>query len=218
MRGPGLLALAALALVVCALAGCAADEVERFDVRVTVASDEGQLLEAVPVRVDDVPVGQTDANGQLLVALPGPEGRRVTVAVQAPPGFRGGLATRSLVLDRLLRRADGTRAPLEVATEFAPLQRSYVLLVDVGQPGLPVQIFGEDKAITNSEGAAVLTVAGVPGDDLQVRVTRGGRADLRPDFVAHSFTLPDHAGVCVVDGRFTQLRRPPPRAHHPTRL
>ena len=216
MRGPGL--LLALLLAALAVAGCAAEELERFDVRVTVTSDEGRPLEAVPVRVDDVVVGQTDALGRLVVALPGPEGRRVTVAVTAPKGYRGGVLTRSLLLDRLVRRADGTRAPLEIAAEFAPLQRSYVLLVDVGQPALPVQIFGEAKAMTNSEGVAMLTVAGVPGDDLQVRVTRGERADLRPAFFDHSFTLPDHASVCVVDGRFTQLRRPPPRGHHPTRL
>jgi hypothetical protein len=198
--------------------GCAPEEPERFDVRVTASSDEGQPLEGVAVKVDDVVIGITDAAGHLGMALPGPEGRRVTVAVETPPGYRGGEQTRSIVLDRLVRRADETRAPLEVETQFAPSQRSYVLLVDVGMAGLPVEIFGVKKATTNSEGVAMLTVPGVPGDDLQVRVTRGARADLLPGFVAHSFTLPDHASVCVLDGRFTQVKRAAARARHPLRL
>lgn len=198
--------------------GCTPDEPERFDVRVTATSDEGQPLDGVAVEVDDVVIGQTDAAGHLAMALPGPEGRRVNVAVQAPRGYRGGVQSRSIVLDRLVRRADGTRAPLEVETQFAPSQRSYVLLVDVGMPGLPVEIFGVKQATTNSEGVAMLTVPGVPGDDLQVRVTRGARLDVLPPFVAHSFTLPDHASVCVLDGRFAQVRKAVARPHHPLRL
>ena len=211
---PALLCAAAAALAV----GCAPEEPERFDVRVTATSDEGQPLDGVAVKVDDTLVGTTDAGGRLVMALPGPEGRRVNVAVEAPAGYRGGVQSRSIVLDRLVRRAGGTRAPLEVETQFAPAQRSYVLLVDVGVPGLPVEIFGVKKSTTNSEGVAMLTVPGVPGDDLQVRVTRGARLDLLPGFVAHNFTLPDHASVCVLDGRFTPVKKAVARVRHPMRL
>ena len=205
-------------LAAVAASGCAPEEPERFDVRVTATSDEGQPLEGIPVKVDDTVIGLTDAAGHLVMALPGPEGRRVNVAVDTPAGYRGVAQSRSIVLDRLVSRADGTRAPLEVETQFAPSQRSYVLLVDVGVAGLPVQIFGVDKARTNSEGVAMLTIPGVPGDDLQVRVTRGTRPDLSPDFVAHSFTLPDHASVCVLDGRFTQVKKRVAAPRHPMRL
>jgi hypothetical protein len=209
---------AALILVATLASSCAPEEPERFDVRVAVTSDEGQPLDGVVVKVDDAVIGQTDAVGHLVMALPGPEGRRVNVAVDAPSGYRGGVQSRSVVLDRLVRRADGSRAPLEVETQFAPLQRSYVLLVDVGVPALPIEIFGVQKATTNSEGVAMLTVPGVPGDDLQVRVTRGARPDLVPPFVAHSFTLPDHASVCVLDGRFTQVKKRVFHARPPLRL
>jgi hypothetical protein len=218
MRARPVFVSAPLVLVLAALAGCAPEEPERFDVRVAVTSDEGQALDGVAVKVDDAVVGQTDGAGRLVMALPGPEGRRVNVSVDAPSGYRGGVQTRSIVLDRLVRRADGTHAPLEVETRFAPAQRSYVLLVDVGVPALPVEIFGVQKATTNSEGVAMLTVPGVPGDDLQVRVTRGARPDLLPAFVAHNFTLPDHASVCVLDGRFTQVKKRIVRARPPLRL
>ncbi len=205
-------ALAALAV------GCAPDEPERFEVRVIALSDEGLPLDGLAVKVDDRLVGRTDADGVVDLSLPGPEGRRVTVAVDPPSGFRGATETRSLVLDRLVR-ADGARARIEVATRFAPLARNYVLLVDVGEPALPVEIFGVQKGVTNSEGVAMMLVPGVPGDDLQVRVTRGDRRDLLPPALSHTFSLPDHASACVLDGRFAVLKRPPPaRPHRPLRL
>jgi hypothetical protein len=64
----------------------------------------------------------------------------------------------------------------------------------------------------------MMLVPGVPGDDLQVRVTRGGRRDLVPPALSHTFSLPDHASACVLDGRFTTLRRPIARPHRPVRL
>lgn len=210
-RAPALVALGLTLL------GCAPDDSERFDVRVSALSDEGLPLPGLPVEVDGRLAGRTDGEGLLDLSLPGPEGRRVTIAVEPPSGFRGATETRSLMLERLLR-ADGARARIEVATRFSPLSRSYVLLVDVGEPALPVEIFGAQKGMTNSEGVAMMLVPGVPGDDLQVRVTRGARRDLVPEAIAHTFALPDHASACVLDGRFTTLRRPPPRAHRPVRL
>jgi len=204
-------ALAALAI------GCAPDDHERFDVRVSALSDEGFPLEGLPVKVDDALVGRTDGDGVLDLSLPGPEGRHVSIAVDPPSGFRGATETRSLVLDRLVR-ADGARTRIEVATRFAPLARNYVLLVDVGEPALPIEIFGVQKGVTNSEGVAMMLVPGVPGDDLQVRVTRGARTDLLPPALSHTFSLPDHASACVLDGRFAVLRHPAPRPHRPMRL
>ena len=213
-----IVAAAAVAAALAALAsGCAPDEAERFEVRVSALSDEGFPLDGLPVKVDDRLVGRTDADGIVDLGLPGPEGRRVTIAVDPPSGFRGATETRSLVLDRLVR-ADGTRARIEVSTRFAPLARNYVLLVDVGEPALPVEIFGVQKGMTNSEGVAMMLVPGVPGDDLQVRVTRGARKDLLPAALSHTFSLPDHAAACVLDGRFAVLKRPTPRAHRPLRL
>jgi hypothetical protein len=205
-------------VVIALLAGCAEEVPERFDVRVTALSDEGEPLAGLPVRVDERLLARTDEDGVVDLSLPGPEGRRVVIAVDPPSGFRGATETRSIVLDRLVR-ADGSRARIDVDTRFAPLQRNYVLLVDVGVPALPIQIFGVDKGVTNSEGVAMMLVPGVPGDELDVRVTRGARTDLLPPSLAHTFTLPDHASACVLDGRFTQQRRrPPAKAHGPLRL
>ena len=214
------IAITAAVVSACALfaLGCTPDTPERFDLRVTALSDEGLPLEGLAVKVDELLAGRTDADGLVDLTLPGPEGRRVTVAVDPPSGFRGATETRSLVLEHLVR-ADGARARIEVATRFAPLARNYVLLVDVGEPALPIEIFGVQKGVTNSEGVAMMLVPGVPGDDLQVRVTRGGRRDLVPASLSHTFSLPDHASACVLDGRFAALRRPPPpRPHRPLRL
>jgi hypothetical protein len=205
------------ALTATLASGCAPDAPEMFELRVTALSDEGFALEGLPVKIDDRLVGRTDADGIVDLSLPGPEGRRVTVAVDPPSGFRGATETRSVVLERLVR-ADGARTRIEVATRFAPLARNYVLLVDVGQPALPIEIFGVEKGVTNSEGVAMMLVPGVPGDDLQVRVTRGARRDLLPAALSHTFSLPDHASACVLDGRFAVLKRPQPRPHRPLRL
>lgn len=217
MRLGIVLAAALTAGLAMLLFGCAPDDSERFDVHVEALSDEGLPLEGLPVKIDDRLVGRTDADGAVDLSLPGPEGRRVNIAVDPPSGFRGATETRSIVLERLVR-ADGARARIEVATRFAPLARSYVLLVDVGEPALPIEIFGVQKGTTNSEGVAMMLVPGVPGDDLQVRVTRGARRDLVPPSLSHIFSLPDHASACVLDGRFTTLRHAAPRPHRPVRL
>jgi hypothetical protein len=206
------------ALALAILGGCRAEPPERFELRVTASSDEGFPLDGLDVQLDGVHAGTTDGDGVLEVALPGPEGRRVTVTVDAPAKFRGGRQTRSVVLEHLLRRGESRAAPLEVAARFAPEARSYVLLVDVGAPGLAVELFGVPKAVTNSEGVAMVMVPGQPGDDLPVRVSRGARADLTPPYLSHTFTLPDHAGVCVLDGRFTVVKKPVRGVHRPMRL
>jgi hypothetical protein len=94
------------------------------------------------------------------------------------------------------------------------------LLVDVGAAGLPIQLFGVERARTNSAGVALLLLPGTPGDTLEVRVSAAGKK-LLPEHVDGAYKLEDHADAFVLKGKFTPpyvapKKKSPPRV--PMRL
>jgi len=206
-----------------ALAACTERPPEPFALRVEASTDEGAPVAAAGVTVDGKLVGRTDAEGLLSLQLPASyEGRRLTVEVQPPEGLKPVQARRELRVERILTRAQGSTerrtAPLEVRALFAPTQRRYALMVDVGVPDLPIELFGVEKARTNAEGVALLLAPGVPGDTIDVRVDAGARPKLRPRAIRQTFTLPDHAEAFVLAGAFTEVQPPKARPHRPRRL
>lgn len=216
------LALLSIAIS-CTVTACAERPPEPFALRVEASTDEGAPVAAAGVTVDGKLIGRTDGEGRLSLQLPASsEGQRLTVEVQPPEGLKAVRARRELRVERILTRAQGTTerrtAPLEVRALFAPTQRRYALVIDVGVPDLPIELFGVEKARTNAEGVALLLAPGVPGDTLEVRVDAGARPTLRPRAIRQTFTLPDHAEAFVLAGAFTELQPPKPRPHRPHRL
>jgi hypothetical protein len=200
--------------------GCAPPPPPPFELRVTATSDEGMTLPDLEVQIDGRTVGRTDERGQLRLRIPGAdEGKRVLVSVHTPDGFRALSDTRRIALERITTRGGGM-LPLELAARFSPLLRQYAVLIDVGRPALPVEVFGVQKAVTNSAGVAMFLVPGTPSDVLDVRVTNGGHPELSPRTVAQTFTLQDHADVLMLRGAFVQAvkKRVVVRAVRPHRL
>jgi hypothetical protein len=143
----------------------------------------------------------------------------VHVSVQLPAGYRSLGDARDLMLERL-RSHEGGALPLVFHARFASLVRQYAVLVNVGRPNLPIDLFGVQKSTTNSLGAALLVTSGAPGDALDDRV-RAERPGVDPPFVAKTFNLPDQSEVFTMTGRFTvrpKARRPKPPILRPTRL
>jgi hypothetical protein len=201
--------------------GCDPPRPPPLELRVTAASDEGMRLAGLAVKIDDRVVGRTDARGELHLGLPqSDEGKRVRVSVQTPDGFRALTDARLIALERMTTRGGGT-LPLELHARFASTVRHYVVLVDVGRPNLPIEVFGVQQAVTNSAGVAMFMTPGAPSDALEVRVTNGGRTDLTPAYLAQTFNLQDRADVFMLRGEFTAVpakKRPAPRPHRPQRL
>jgi hypothetical protein len=97
--------------------------------------------------------------------------------------------------------------PIEHILRFGALRRRYAVLVDVGEPNLPVEVFGAQKAVTNSRGVASFLYEGSPGDELAVRVSCESNPELEPKVVAGNFVLGPRSEAYLVEGRFAP--RPP---------
>ncbi|HEX8950917.1 MAG TPA: hypothetical protein VF945_03680 [Polyangia bacterium] len=190
------------------LAGCAEEE-GRFPVVVSTETDDGQPLPDLPVTVGKTPAGRTDANGKLKMRVVGKEGARIAVTVATPKGYRAASTASAIVLRRLgdIEGGGGRPLPIEHVVKFAPLQRQYAVLVRAGVPGLPIETFGTQQAVTNGKGVAMFLYEGTPGDELQVKLVTDGRPDLLPRNPTQSFLLATRSEAYLVKERFTALKK-----------
>ncbi len=195
-----------LALV---LAGGCAEEEGRFPVVVMTQTDDGQPLPDLPVTVGKTPAGRTDANGKLKLRVVGKEGARVATTVETPTGYRATSPSNAIVLRRLggIDGTSGHPLPIEHVVKFSPLQRQYAVLVRAGIPGIPVETFGTQQAVTNGKGVAMFLYEGTPGDELQVKLVTDGRPDLLPRNPTQSFLLATRSEAYLVKERFTAIKK-----------
>jgi hypothetical protein len=203
-------ALVVAALVAAALAavGCTEDEA-RFPVVVTTETDDGQPLPDLPVTVGKTPAGRTDATGKLKIRVVGKEGARIAIGVATPKGYRPASTANGIVLRRLgdIEGGGGRPLPIEHVVKFAPLQRQYAVLVRAGIPGIPVETFGTQQAVTNDKGVAMFLYEGTPGDELQVKLVTDGHPDLMPRNPTQSFLLATRSEAYLVKERFSALKK-----------
>jgi hypothetical protein len=191
--------------VVTTLVGCAKPPPLRpFDVEVKVITDENEPVPGAAVTIGQRSMGASDDRGRLLLHLPLAEGAHVALNVEPPQGYKTIDEARPLVLHRISRLVDGkaTEVPMEHVVRFAPLQRHYAVLVDVGQPNMVVEAFGAQQAVTNTKGVASFVYNGTPGDELAVRVSSDGHPELAPKVVSNSFVLAPRSEAYLVQGRF----------------
>lgn len=200
-----------LALIVL-LAGCAQEE-SRFPVIVTTMTDDGQPLADLPVTVGKTPAGRTDAAGRLKMRVVGKEGARIVISVPTPKGYRATSGSNAVVLRRLgdIEGGGGHPLPIEHVVKFSPLQRQYAVMVRAGIPGIPIETFGTQQAITNDKGVAMFLYEGTPGDELQVKLVTDGRPDLMPHSPTQSFLLAQRSEAYLVKEHFTAMKK---AAHH----
>jgi hypothetical protein len=199
-----------LALVLLALAaiGCTEEE-SRFPVVVTTETDDGQPLGDLPVTVGKTLAGRTDASGRLKMRVVGKEGARIAISVPTPKGYRAVSSTSAVVLRRLgdIEGGGGHPLPIEHVVKFSPLQRQYAVLVRAGIPGIPIETFGTQQAVTNDKGVAIFLYEGTPGDELQVKLVTDGRPDLMPHSPTQSFLLATRSEAYLVKEHFTTMKK-----------
>jgi len=210
-----------MTLVCLWLSACTdAPQPEHFTLVVSASSDEGQPLADTAVRADGEIIGRTDGHGRLVTAVSGVRGRRVRVSVDTPPGYRPLVDGRLIALEplRAVHAKPSGEGALELNARFAPRVRRAALLVDVGRAGLPVQVFGAERAVTNEAGVAMLLTTGAPGDHVEIRVNASGQKMLRPAFLTRTFTFDDRPQAFVLAGAFSETKKPVKRPVRPTRL
>ena len=188
--------------------GCTDDEA-RFPVIVTTETDDGQPLPDLPVTVGRTAAGRTDATGKLKMRVVGKEGARIAITVATPKGYRPASTANGVILRRLgdIEGGGGHPLPIEHVVKFAPLQRQYAVLVRAGIPGIPVETFGTQQAVTNGKGVAMFLYEGTPGDELQVKLVTDGHPDLMPHNPTQSFLLATRSEAYLVKERFSTIKK-----------
>jgi hypothetical protein len=205
----------ALVLVALLATGCS-EEQGRFPIVVVTQTDDGKPLPGLPVTVGRAAAGKTDAEGKLRVRVPGKEGARIPITVATPQGYRAAAANGAVVLRRLadIEGAGGHELPVEHVVRFTPLTRAYAVLVRAGVPGLPVEIFGSKKALTNDKGVAMFLYEGAPGDEIAVKLVTDARPELRPQNPTQSFVLAPASEAYLVKEHFAVLSPKKAPKHH----
>ncbi|HEY2748146.1 MAG TPA: hypothetical protein VGL86_26160 [Polyangia bacterium] len=207
-----------LPLVALVLAAACSEEASRFPVVVTTETDDGQPLADLPVTVGRTPAGRTDASGRLKMRVVGKEGARIAITVPTPKGYRAASTADAVILRRLgnIEGGGGHPLPIEHVVKFAPLQRQYAVLVRAGLPGIPVETFGTQQAVTNDKGVAMFLYEGTPGDELQVKLVTDGRPDLMPHSPTSSFLLATRSEAYLVKEHFTSMKKAVHKKHGPS--
>jgi hypothetical protein len=201
-----LLASAALAVVACRQPPLP------FPVSVMVYTDEGRPFPGMQLTIGDKKC-RTDASGHCNVGLVSTEGARIKILEDVPKGYNKVSKKDTVVMQRLTDiKRSGEQLPIEHIIVVAPTVRHYAILVDAQYPGLSIQTFGAQRAVTNSKGVAMFVHEGVPGDELKVTVSTAERGDFLPPNPVTNFKLSAHSDAYVVRERFTI--KPPKVVHH----
>ncbi len=192
-----------------ALAGCS-EEASKFPVVITAVSDDGSPIADLPIVIGKQPAGSTDENGKLRVRVTGKEGQKILVETTPPEGYKLVSSQMVMVLRRLsdIESGAGRLLPVEYTVKLSPLQRRYAVLVRTGVPGLAIETFGTQQAVTNSKGVAMFVYTGAPGDELQVKISTASRPDLRPQNPSSSFLLAQKSEAYVVKELFATVKPP----------
>jgi len=186
-----------------------------FAVLITTVDEQGHPLAAVPVRIGAQQLS-SDADGHAQALILGEEGTRIPLTLSAPEGYRLTGGNDGIVLRRIYAPGGGgSLLPVERTVRFESLLRNYAVLIDGGVAGLPVQTYGNRRAVTNKLGIAGFLYQGMPGDELRVELDTSGTR-LRPANPSTTFVLPEHADAFVWHEQFErpapqQKKKAPPR-------
>jgi len=208
-----------LVLALALLSACS-DGSGRFPVSISVVADDGTPFSDMPVNFNNTVGGRTGADGKLRTHVLGKEGQKIAVSIAMPKGYKqSSTAASSLVLRHLVDTTDNGRTlPVEHTIKLSPLVRQYAVLVRAGQPGLPVEAFGAEQAVTNSEGVAMFLYTGTPGDELQIKLATTAHPELRPQNPSSSFVLGQKPDAYVVKEHFTIYKAPVKKVHKPAHV
>jgi hypothetical protein len=201
-----------------AAAGCLEDDTP-FPLVITAVTDDGAPVPDLTVTVAGV-TGKSGPDGKLRLQVAGKEGARIPVSVTTPAGYRLAAPADAIVLRRLTEIDGNGRRPLPVehTLRFAPLTRRYAILVRTGVAGLPVEIFGAQKSVTNDKGVAAFLYDGTPGDELQVKLVTAERPELRPQSPSQSFLLAPRSEAYLVKEHFTVVPLKKEHKHKPVHV
>jgi hypothetical protein len=209
-------ALAAL-LLGGAAAGCVQPQ-PMFNVVLTFVDDVGKPMAGVPLEIAGK-ARQTDPDGRVRLTVRGDEGTKLGARVAPPKGWKLTSPFDGVVLRYMIDLAghrDRT-LPIESTVKLEPIVRHYAVLVDAGVAGLPVEVFGQPRTVTNGRGIAAFLYDGVPGDELRVSLNTDG-SPFKPKHPSTTFMLSPRPDVYVFKEHFETPPSPKAPAKHKPKI
>lgn len=195
----------AVVLALFALAACRESvKPPEHHLLVSVTSDGRAPVPGAQITINGKPAGTTADDGEVASVLRQPEGTSLELAVTCPTGFQSGPPQRITL--RTLAQLEGSTAapPLRERLLCTPTQRELVLVVNAGQPGIPIMVDGTPRGETNELGVAHTLLAAEPGATFQVTLDTSQHPKLRPQNPARSFALGSEDSVTFFQQEFKQ--------------
>ncbi len=146
-------------------------------------------------------VATTNANGQAVITVTGPEGASYPVQVRCPPGYRSPDASIEV------RRLEGPSTP-EYLTRCSKLRHHLVVNVRATGAGAPLRIMHLSKEVakTDAAGNARIDLVGevLERFDLTLDTSDPSLAKLHPMSPTASFEIGERDGETSFDLKFTR--------------
>ena len=159
---------------------------------VTVRDPSGSPLPDAAVQVDGSPVGSSNSSGIVETRVPGPEGRRVTIAAVCPEGYKNGEESEVRVPVREMRSVSGEREtaiPMRESLICIPTSQLFVLVVNTDQEKqLPILARGSVAAHTDSDGVGQTVIGGEIGEEIEIILDTSSHPELLPRSPSRRFT------------------------------
>jgi hypothetical protein len=174
-----------------------------FPVLVEARSEEGGAVADVQISSGTQPLGRTDANGRLELALDGEEGDRATLAVHCPTGFASPERPLRVGLRHL---SPGSPPP---RFEVDCLRLVHTVLVGVmaqSGPHLPILHLQQKVGETDEHGVAHVLLSASNDERLTLTLDTSRNPALRPQNPSLSFVAHDHDEFVLLEHKFVEER------------
>jgi hypothetical protein len=220
------------------LANCAGKDVVQKDFTLAFhASCDDEPVDDVAISVNGSQSGRTDGDGILHITVTGEEGQALPLHVECPDSYRRAEAPNVVRL-LTIRGFDSEQSSLHrvIPVQCVPRERIAAVVVRAPEaPGVPVLLYGEEVARTDSSGVAHLEVQLPPHNRFALELDTREHPRLRPQNPTKSFRVPDREEIFLFEQPFAvapeprpakrqrrRRRRPQkqqaPRPHIPTRI
>jgi hypothetical protein len=194
------IAIGSAFVLLCGNSACSRVAAPPFPVLVVASIDDETPLEGVHIFARGRSFGETNASGELTVALDGVEGERVPLNVVCPAAFRGPEDAPAVRLARI-RPLDAEKG-LRTTVVCRPNQRKLALVV-VARHGAHVDVVvdGKRRQTTDDDGVAHVLVEGQPGAEVRVAFDTSEHPNLAPPGT-FAFRLEDRDRTALLDEDF----------------
>ena len=183
--------------------GCLGEQpqAEPLQLEAIVESDPGLPLRGIPVYLDGVLIGESDALGRVSTSAEANSRHQLTLTHRCPEGHHETEPSRIVRVRRY--RVERSPHGIRVHLRCKPSSRRAVFVVRANNgPGVRVRLDGEHVATTDSSGLAHFSRRGSPGTEYLVELDAAEDSALRPRRSAHVFRLPDSDELFIVDQAF----------------